>query len=185
MRTISSQKFCTVSIAWPNRIDQRCPEPTHCRKLSALHPVRYQDNVPVRVWSRYQTVIRNRDRRRTDERCNMVPVMQLCTAPVAAGRLLQRMTLICGPDGGSRAPLPLLPRASTRHDFSKTALKLRLTKKAAPRDCEQHRSAAASSDPLTSGHRQDAPGIRVFRFVECSKSLQSSDRPGSRSCLWY
>ena len=40
--------------------------------------------------------------------------------------VLQRMTLICGRGGGSKAPLPLLPRARPRHDFSKTALKIRI-----------------------------------------------------------
>ena len=35
---------------------------------------------------------------------------------------LQRLKLICGRDGGSRAHFPLLPRARNRHDFSKTAL---------------------------------------------------------------
>ena len=35
---------------------------------------------------------------------------------------LQSMTLICGRGGGFRARIPLLPRARTRHDFSKTAL---------------------------------------------------------------
>ena len=34
---------------------------------------------------------------------------------------LQSMTLICGRGGGFRARIPLLPRARTRHDFSKTA----------------------------------------------------------------
>ena len=36
--------------------------------------------------------------------------------------VLQRITLTRGRGGGSRARIPLPPRARTRHDFSKTAL---------------------------------------------------------------
>ena len=36
--------------------------------------------------------------------------------------VLQRLTLTCGRAGGARVRIPLLPRARTRHDFSKIAL---------------------------------------------------------------
>ena len=41
---------------------------------------------------------------------------------------LQRITPICGRGGGSIAHIPLLPRAKTRHDFSKTAPAVRQRK---------------------------------------------------------
>ena len=47
-----------------------------------------------------------------------------CAGPAFCNRMspLQRITLIRGRVGGSRAHIPLLPRARTRHNFSKTAL---------------------------------------------------------------
>lgn len=52
-------------------------------------------------------------------------LMLLASPTVKANKeRLQRMTLIRGRGGGSRAPLPLLPRARTGHDFSKTALRV-------------------------------------------------------------